>query len=140
MLVLTAAFVAFALALTAVVVSVTAIHLDRKRLADLADATALAAADAVAADDLYAGGARPEAGGGLALSDDSVHDAAVEFLAEAVGPSSLDGVVLVDASSPDGRAAHVELAVVSRPVLVSWVTAAWSGGVTVRAGATARAW
>ena len=59
---LTSMFVAFALVLVAVVVSATGVHLDRKQLFDLADASALDAADAMPAESVYQGGKLGHAG------------------------------------------------------------------------------
>lgn len=54
---LTTAFVAFALLLVTVVVSATEVHLERKRLYELADALALAAADSMTHETFYTGAA-----------------------------------------------------------------------------------
>ncbi|MBE7700020.1 hypothetical protein H9623_06825 [Oerskovia sp. Sa1BUA8] len=139
---LTSAFVAFALLLVTVVVSATGVHLDRKRLFDVADAAALDAADSMGQDTFYEGGmADPEREAVLVLSDVEVRASVESFVA--AHPEMLDGlhgVTIVEASTPDGRTAEVRLAGWSRPVLVSWVTQAWSEGIVVQARASARAW
>ncbi|WP_233565712.1 pilus assembly protein TadG-related protein [Cellulomonas sp. PhB143] len=141
-LLLATGFVALVLVLVTVVVSATAIHLDRTRLLDVADGAALAAADAVAEQSLYQGTAPPpEVAGGLVLTDPEVRDAVVDYLAQNPRVTAgLEDVALVEASTPDGRSARVVLTARSRPVLVSWATAPWSDGVLVRARSTARAW
>ncbi|MFF2621194.1 pilus assembly protein TadG-related protein [Oerskovia jenensis] len=141
-LLLTSAFVAFALLLVTVVVSATGVHLDRKRLLDVADAAALDAADSMSADTFYEGRVPvPEDQAVLRLSDADVRASVEEFLA--AHPEMLDdlhAVTIVEASTPDGRTAEVRLAGLSRPVLVSWVTQLWSDGIVVRAESGARAW
>lgn len=139
---LTSMFVAFALVLVAVVVSATAVHLDRKRLFDLADVSALDAADAMPAETVYQGGlADPVEGAVLVLSDADVESSVRSFLvAHPAMLTGLDDVTIVEASTPDGRTATVRLAARSRPVLVSWVTQLWSDGIIVRAESSARAW
>ncbi|MFJ4106109.1 hypothetical protein [Oerskovia enterophila] len=139
---LTSMFVAFALVLVAVVVSATAVHLDRKRLFDLADVSALDAADAMPAETVYQGGlADPVEGAVLVLSDADVESSVRSFLvAHPAMLTGLDDVTIVEASAPDGRTATVRLAARSRPVLVSWVTQLWSDGIIVRAESSARAW
>lgn len=139
---LTSMFVAFALVLVAVVVSATAVHLDRKQLFDLADASALDAADAMPAETVYQGGlADPVDGGVLVLSDADVASSVRSFLVDHPAMlSGLDDVTIIAATTPDGRTANVRLAARSRPVLVSWVTRLWSDGIIVRAESSARAW
>ncbi|MEU4361878.1 hypothetical protein [Promicromonospora sp. NPDC023987] len=134
---LTSAFVAFALMLVAVVASTTAVHLDRKALYDVADLAAADAASAMSPDAFYAGAGVPADGAPLTLSDADVRAAVEQYLAE--HPPGIP-VVVAEASSPDGRSARVALAGVSRPPLLRWFTDAFGGGVTVSASSTARAW
>ncbi|MDF2846786.1 MAG: hypothetical protein K0R97_768 [Oerskovia sp.] len=141
-LLLTSAFVAFALLLVTVVVSATGVHLDRKRLLDVADAAAIDAADSMGEDTFYEGQVpAPQEQAVLRLSDEEVRSSVEEFLG--AHPEMLDdlhAVTIVEASTRDGRTAQVRLAGLSRPVLVSWVTQLWSDGVLVRADSSARAW
>ncbi|MCP2262949.1 hypothetical protein ACFQHV_19415 [Promicromonospora thailandica] len=134
---LTAAFVAFALMLVAVVASASAVHLDRKALYDVADLAAADAADAISPDDFYAGGGTPAEGAPLTLSDAEVRAAVERYLAE--HPPGLP-VAVAEASSPDGRSARVVLTGVSRPPLLRWFTDAFRAGIPLSASATARAW
>ncbi|GAA1404687.1 hypothetical protein GCM10009600_15180 [Oerskovia paurometabola] len=139
---LTSAFVAFALLLVTVVVSATGVHLDRKRLLDVADAAALDAADSMSEDIFYEGRVPvPGEQAVLRLSDAEVRASVEEFVA--AHPEMLDdlhAVTIVEASTPDGRTAEVRLVGLSRPVLVTWVTQLWSDGILVRAESSARAW
>ncbi|GAA1853611.1 hypothetical protein [Myceligenerans crystallogenes] len=139
-LLLTLAFVAFAVALVGVIASASAVHLDRKRLADLADLLAADAAQAVSEERLYARGlGDPRAGTGLlALDDDAVAAAVDRYLAEhpAAAP---EGLVVTEAGSPDGRSARVSLAAPSRPPLLEWFTHE-TAPIVLTATSTARAW
>ncbi|MDT0165723.1 hypothetical protein Q9R32_09155 [Actinotalea sp. AC32] len=128
-------YVVIALLLVTAVVSASAVHLERKRLLVLADTAALAAADSLDDPAYYA---RPGAPGEhlVRLTPDGVRDAVDEHLE--ASPSHLDGLAVV-ATWTDGRTAEVTLTAVSRPPLVSWVTAAWSDGIRLEATARARA-
>jgi uncharacterized membrane protein len=134
---LTSAFVAFALMLVAVVASASAVHLDRKALYDVADLAAADAASAMSPGSFYAGAGAPADGAPLTLSDADVRTAVEQYLAE--HPPTLP-VAVTGASSPDGRSARVTLAAVSRPPLLRWFSDAFGGGIAVSASSTARAW
>jgi hypothetical protein len=134
---LTSAFVAFALMLVAVVASASAVHLDRKALYDVADLAAADAASAMSPDAFYSGVGAPADGAPLTLSDADVRTAVEQYLAE--HPPGIP-LAVTGASSPDGRSARVSLATVSRPPLLRWFTDAFGGGITVTASSTARAW
>lgn len=139
---LTSAFVAFALLLVTVVVSATQVHLERKRLFDLADALALTAADSMSHETFYSGAAeRPTDDAVLSLTDAEIQTDVTAYLRE--HPDALAGlheVRVVGATTPDGRTAEVSLTALARPAMVSWVTQLWSDGIIVRAEARARAW
>jgi hypothetical protein len=134
---LTSAFVAFALMLVAVVASATAVHLDRKALYDVADLAAADAASAMSPDSFYTGAGAPAEGAPLTLSDAEVRAAVEHYLAE--HPPGLP-VAVTGASSPDGRSARVTLAGMSQPPLLRWFTDGFGGGIAVSASSTARAW
>lgn len=133
---LTSAFVAFALMLVAVVASASAVHLDRKALYDVADLAAADAASAMSPEAFYTGDGVPAAGAPLTLSDAAVRAAVEQYLAE--HPPGMP-VAVAEASSPDGRSARVTLAAVSSPPLLDWFTGAFGGGIRVSASSTARA-
>jgi hypothetical protein len=137
---LTAAFVMFAAALVGVVAAATAVHLDRKHLADLADMLAADAAQSLDERRFYLGQlpAEPSGTGALVLDDRSVAAAVDRYLAEHPGTAP-DGLRVVEATSPDGRSARVALAAPSRPPLLRWFTDATTP-ITVTAASTARAW
>lgn len=147
-LVLSLGYTVVLLLLVTVIVSLTGIHLERKRLHDLADTLALAAADAMTAEAIYGQPPGPRdpvptgpTDGGLELTDADVARAVAEHLA--AHPSATDGlsdVVVLVADSPDGRSAHVVLASRAQPALLSPVTSLFSDGVALAAESTARVW
>ena len=131
------AYGVLALLLVTAVVSASGIHLERKRLLALADLAALDAADALDPDLYY------QRAGALALddpvpvTDGSVRASVEAYLAQAPEAARFTDLVLVDAAVVDGSTAQVSLRAVTRPVLLTWVTAPWSDGITL--DVTARA-
>ncbi|MGN8245960.1 pilus assembly protein TadG-related protein [Cellulomonas soli] len=144
---LTIGFMAVALMLVTVVVSATAVHLERKRLVALADLAALDAADALGPEQYLVDAASPVAsdtggpgGEGLALRDADVRAAVADYLAaEADETARWSQFAVLEAGTPDGRTVTVRLAAVVRPPLLGWVMAPWSDGIAVQAQSSARA-
>ena len=131
-------FAVLALALVLVVGAATGVHLDRKRLLATADLAALAAADQVSERYFEPGAGRGSAG--VPLTDASVRAAVEQFLADHPDPAARwDGVRVLEASTPDGRTARVRLGAVTRPPLLTWVTAPWSDGIVLEVESVARA-
>lgn len=127
-----------AVVLVTVVVSASAVHLDRKRLLAMADAAALDAADAVDLDAFYRHGAAPSTG--VPLTDSSVRRSVEEYVRLAGGPESFPAFTLGDSTgTTDGRTATVTLTARSRPPLLTAVTAAHADGIPLRVTAHARA-
>jgi hypothetical protein len=141
-LLLSIAYGVIALLLVTVVVSASSVHIERKRLQGLADSLAADAADAIDQGAFYRGElSEPVPGAALSLTDDSVRASVEDSLGRHRAlVQRFDALMLVDASTPDGRTAEVSLAAVAKPALISWVTAPWSDGITLRVTARARAW
>lgn len=136
-MVLALGFTVVLLLLISVVVSLTGIQLERKRLVTLADNLALEAADSIDAASVYGGTTAP-GGDGPQLSDSGVMGAVMAYLDE--NPQAgLAGVRVEVADTPDGRSARVVLSVRARPTLISPVTELFSDGVVLTATSTARA-
>lgn len=140
-MILTLGFVVVALLLVAVVASVAALHLERKRVLALADLVALDAADALTERAYFESGVGVDAEvDGLPLTDHAVRDAVEDYLQrhpdEWAGWRSLR---VRDASSPDGRSARVELEAVANPGPGGWLLSWWGEGVELRAESVARA-
>lgn len=128
-----------ALALVLVIVSVSAIYLERKQLLALADAVAADAADSID-EDAYFGSDRP-ADPALPLTDASVAQAVEHYLAEAPqGVVDFEGLAVADPTgTPDGTTAEVTLSAIVRPPLVSWAISPWQDGFVVSVTARAEA-
>lgn len=127
-------FVVVALALVAVVVSATQVHLERTRLAALADLAALQAAEAVS-DESYFSSGEPT------LSDDAVATSVTSYLAgHPDAAARWSGLQVLEADSPDGRTVRVRLTAVVRPAWTAWVLAPFTDGIAIGAWSEARAW
>lgn len=126
-----------AVALVTVVVSASAVHLQRKRLLSVADAAALDAADALDTGAFYADGTAP--GEGVPLTDASVRASVEEYVGLAGAPARFDGFAVAPSTgTSDGRTAEVTLVAVVRPPLLSSVISTFSDGVPLRVTARAR--
>ncbi len=114
------------------------VHLDRKRLLALADLAAASAADAVDESAYYSPDRPPPAPGGtaLVLTEASVRRAVSDYLASTASPTGLVDVRLVEASTTGGTVT-ITLHAVTRPALLSVVTAPWSDGIDLFATASA---
>jgi len=135
-LLLVLAYATISLALLLVVVSASAVHLERKRLIEVADGAALDAADEVDESIYFPGGAEP---GSVPLSDGSVRDRVGHYLEERDAYADFEDLAVGRATgTPDGRTAEVSLTATVRPPLVGWAIAAFSDGIVLRADARAR--
>ncbi|WP_425954673.1 hypothetical protein [Xylanimonas sp. McL0601] len=139
-LLLTLGFVVVGLMLVAMIASATAVHLDHKRLYNLADLLATSAADATPPGQHLVAGAPEAGGGGLALTDADVARAVIDELEAYPFPDQLPRQLrVVEADSPDGRTARVTLSATSHPPLLAWFTRTVGHGYTIAATSTARA-
>lgn len=138
-MVMSLGFMVIAILLIITATMVTALHLDRVRLWDLADETARAGASAIDVDAFYSasGGLRP---GEVPISDSSVRGAAQDYLERV--QHSFERVAVAKAYTSDGRTAVVELRATSRPGLLGWLAAIGGpqDGVVLRVESSARAW
>lgn len=126
------------LALVTVVVSASAVHLERKKLFAVADAAALDAADALDTSGYYArGGARLS--GGVPLTDESVRASVAAYVGGETAAGFEGFVVGSPTGTPDGETAEVTLLAVARLPLVSSVLSPWSEGIGLRVTARSRA-
>ena len=131
-------YMVLAILLLTAVVSASAVHLDRKRLLALADLTAVAAADALDEAAYYSPDRAPFADGDppVLITEASVRRATTEYLASAAPQTHLSDVRLVDVRVADGTVT-IQLHAVTRPALISVVTAPWSDGIDLTATASA---
>ena len=126
---LIAGFVALGLALILLVTAASSLYLAHKRLLTIADGAALAAAEGFELDDVELIGDRviPR------LDDRQVARGVESYLATSA--TTRQSVVLVAATSPDGRSAVVTLASSWSPPLMSLFV---PGGVPIEVTTTAR--
>lgn len=137
-------FVVVALALIAVVVSATQVHLERTRLAALADLAALDAAEQVS-DAAYF---QPLPDEGQVPSDETLAPSDAEIVtrvdAYLVGhpdtAARWTDLRVLEAGSPDGSTVRVRLGTVVRPAWTAWVLAPFADGIAIEASSSARAW
>jgi len=135
-------YVVLALLLVGVVVSATAVHLQRKQLLILADLAALEAADALDTSAYYtdAPPSEPSADSRLVrLTPSGVADSVDAYLANAPAAERFTDLAVVEATTTDGRTARVTLRAVAQVPLLNIVTAAWSDGIELQVTARARA-
>lgn len=126
-----------AVALTTVVASASAVHLERKRLLALADATALDAADQLDERLFYTRGASP--GAGLPLTDASVRASADAYVRLSGARTRFrDFAVHPATGTTDGRTASVTLVARAEPPLLSSVISAFADGIPLQVNAQAR--
>ncbi|HLS15525.1 MAG TPA: hypothetical protein VK095_13530 [Beutenbergiaceae bacterium] len=126
-----------ALALVMVIVSVSAVYLERKRLLSLADALAADAADAADLQVWYGAGETD-----LVLTDASVRTSVDDYLGAA--PAAVTGrfedfAVTTPTGTPDGETAQVSLTAQVRPPLVPWMLTPWQDGFPIEVTAEGRA-
>lgn len=117
------------------IVGVTSVQLSRIHLLDAADAAALDASDALAEEQVYAGGL----GSGVPVTGETVTEAAAAYLASRPVPGRLAGwAVAPGTGTPDGRTAVVTLTGTARIPVVSPVLGAFGGGVSITVTSSAR--
>ena len=127
--------VAIVLTMVMAIVGVTAVQIGRIHLLDAADAAALDASDALAEDEVYAGGL----GEGVLLTDATVVEAAEAHLATRPLPARLTGWSLAPGTgTTDGRTAVVVVTGTARIPVVSPLLDQLGGGVTITVSASAR--
>ncbi len=105
---LVAGFGALCLALVLIVVSATSLYLERKRLFSVADAAALAGAEAF--------GAEPGSSG-PALTSDAVESAVEEYLA--IAPQTFESLRIEHAGALDATSSTVSLSAIWHPPILS---------------------
>lgn len=132
--ILTLGYVVIALLTAVVLLDVSSVYLEHKRLLSLADGAASVAADSF--DVTGIAGEGPDRAA-VRLDDGRVRATATDYLRRSPAASNLDHLTVVGASgSPDGRSATVKLSAVAHPPLLGVFV---PDGITIEAGSTARA-
>jgi len=114
MLLLTIFYGMLCLAVVLMVVAATSLYLERKRLFTLADASALAGAEAFELSDVEITPTGPS----VTLQPADIR-AAVDALLSNTPPGNLDSLAVEEASSPDGRSVVVTLSAYWQPPVLS---------------------
>lgn len=121
------------LLIAGVVMGVSAVHIEHKKLVSAADGAAKAAADSFTIADTTQEGGSPAA----ELGAERVRMAVNRYLDQDETRSRFERFAIESATgSPDGRSAHVTLSAVARLPLVGGL---FEDGVQIRATSTARA-
>ena len=125
-------FVALALLVTTVVIGISSVYLEHKRLLSLADGAALAAADSYTLGEVQTRGGPPSA----TLNAARVRNVAADFIARSPGSLRFDSLAVAPATgTPDGSTAVVALTAVVRPPVANFLV---PGGIPIEASSTAR--
>jgi len=128
-----------AIALLTVVTSASAVHLERKRLLEVADSAALDAADALDSPLYYGGGGVGPPGTGVPLTGASVRASVAEYLRLRGAAGEFEGLAVAEPTgTPDGSTAEVTLVARVRLPLVSAALEAYADGIVLSATARAR--
>ncbi len=132
MIVLIIGYVLLALLVTTVVVGISSVYLEHKRLLSLADGASLAAADSFTLGDVDSAGGSPSA----VLGSDRVRNVARDFVVRTPAAGRFDRLDVSPATgSPDGSTAVVVLTAAVHPPIVNFLV---PDGITIEAASTAR--
>lgn len=125
-------YVALALLVTTVVVGISTVYLEHKRLLSLADGAALAAADSYSLGAVGTKDGPPSA----TLNGARVRSVAADFVARSPGALRFQGLAVAPATgTPDGATAVVILTAVVRPPVANFLV---PDGIPIEASSTAR--
>lgn len=125
-------YITLALLVATVVVGISAVYLEHKRLLSLADGASLAAADSYTLGEVTAQGGRPSA----VLNPARVRNVAADFVARSPASQRFSSLA-VDAATgtPDGATAVVVLTAAVHPPVVNFLV---PDGIRIEATSTAR--
>jgi hypothetical protein len=129
-------FAVLAMMLVLVVTAATQVHLERLRLARLADELALDAADALDAEAYYASAVGEP--GEVTLAKGAVREVVRERLEDASARAGFEATSLIEASTSDGATASVTVATVVHPLFAVDALLPFADGITLTATSSAR--
>lgn len=131
-IVLIIGYVLLALLVTTVVVGISSVYLEHKRLLSLADGASLAAADSFTLGDVGTDGGSPSA----VLGSERVRNVAGDFISRNPAAQRFDRLEVATATgSPDGSTAVVVLTAAVHPPVVNFLV---PDGIRIEASSTAR--
>ena len=132
MIVLIIGYVLLALLVTTVVVGISSVYLEHKRLLSLADGASLAAADSFTLGDVGSDGGTPSA----VLASDRVRNVAADFISRNPAAQRFDRLEIAPLTgSPDASTAVVVLTAAVHPPVVNFLV---PDGIRIEASSTAR--
>ncbi|MFP5311490.1 MAG: pilus assembly protein TadG-related protein [Actinomycetes bacterium] len=131
-LVMILGYVVLALLVATVVVGISAVYLEHKRLLSLADGASLAAADSYTLGEVASQGGTPSA----VLNSARVRNVAADFVARSPASQRFSSLAVAGATgTPDGSTAVVVLTTVVHPPVVNFLV---PDGIRIEATSTAR--
>jgi uncharacterized membrane protein len=132
MIVMIIGYVLIALLVVTVVIGISSVYLEHKRLLSLADGASLAAADSYTLGEVAGENGSPSA----VLSPARVRSVAADFVARSPSSARFDGLAVTGATgSTDGSTAVVVLSSVAHPPVVNFLV---PEGIRIEATSTAR--
>lgn len=132
MMVMIFGYVTLALLVTTVVIGISAVYLEHKRLLSLADGASLAAADSYTLGEVESQGGSPTA----VLNPARVRNVAADFVARSPASHRFDALAVAGATgTPDGSTAVVVITAAVHPPVVNFLVPA---GIPIEATSTAR--
>lgn len=125
-------YVLLALLLATVVIGISSVYLEHKRLLSLADGASLAAADSYTLGEVSTQGGRPSA----VLNPARVRNVAADFVARSPASQRFSGLAVTGTTgTPDGSTAVVVLTAAVHPPVVNFLI---PDGIRIEATSTAR--
>lgn len=125
-------YVTVALLVATVVIGISSVYLEHKRLLSLADGASLAAADSYTLGEVASQGGSPSA----VLNPARVRAVAADFVSRSPAAARFQGLAVAGATgTPDGSTAVVVLTAEVHPPVVNFLV---PGGIAIEAASTAR--
>lgn len=125
-------YVTLALLVASVVIGISSVYLEHKRLLSLADGASLAAADSYTLGDVDTQGGSPSA----TLNPARVRNVAADFVSRSPAAQRFSGLAVAGSTgSPDGSTAVVVLTAAVHPPVVNFLV---PDGIRIEATSTAR--
>jgi uncharacterized membrane protein len=132
MIVMIVGYVLLALLVVTVVIGISSVYLEHKRLLSLADGASLAAADSYTLGEVAGATGSPSA----VLGSERVRNVAADFVARSPASARFDGLAVTQGTgSPDGSTAVVVLSSVVHPPVVNFLV---PDGIRIEAASAAR--
>ena len=132
MMVMILGYVTLALLVATVVIGISAVYLEHKRLLSLADGASLAAADSYTLGEVASQGGTPSA----VLNPARVRNVAADFIARSPASQRFHALAIAGATgTPDGSTAVVVLTAAVHPPVVNFLV---PEGIPIEAASTAR--